>query len=418
MAMPFSPSEIAAEAGAAPRIGLRAWAIFAVSFGLLLSDYMSRQVLSAVFPQLKADWGLSDAKLGLLGGGVALMVGLLTVPLSFLADRIGRVRSVVAMALAWSLATLGCALATSFQQMLVARLLVGVGEAAYGSVAMAVVFAAFPASVRATITGAFMAGGVLGSFAGMALGGVLAAHLGWRYAFVGMAVVGLMFALLYPLAVREPATRPPPTPRGDRFALVADPVVLLAYVGSGLQLFVVGAVTSWIASYLHRAYGLSAQAAAVWGASALLLGGVGMVAGGAIADRLSRDRSARRSMIAAAYGLGTFLLLEVGFHLPPGPTALVALGAGMLLMAAASGPAGAIVAQRTPPALHGSALAILTLANNMLGLAPGPIVAGVLADRLGLGAALQIVPLASLLGACAFWAAGRLRPSPPVDKTP
>ncbi len=416
MDIPSPTREGARDAGAASipgRIGLRAWAIFAVSFGLLLSDYMSRQVLSAVFPQLKADWGLSDAQLGVLGGGVALMVGLLTVPLSLLADRIGRVRSVVAMALAWSLATLGCALAGNFQQMLAARLMVGLGEAAYGSVAMAVVFAAFPASVRATITGAFMAGGVLGSFAGMALGGVLAAHFGWRWAFVGMTLVGLAFALLYPLAVREPATRPAPAARGDRLALVADPVVLLAYAGSGMQLFVVGAMTSWIASYLHRIYGLSTRAAALWGASALLLGGVGMVACGAIADRLSRDRPARRSVIAAAFGLGTFLLLEMGFCLPPGPTALVALGAGMVLMAGASGPAGAIVAQRTPPALHGSALAILTLANNLLGLAPGPIVAGVLADQLGLGAAMQIIPVAALLSAGASWIATRLRPAPP-----
>ncbi len=414
MAIPCTPSEIAAEDAAAlpgGRIGLRAWAIFAVSFGLLLSDYMSRQVLSAVFPQLKADWGLSDAQLGLLGGGVALMVGLLTAPLSFLADRIGRVRSVVAMALAWSLATLGCALAANFQQMLAARLLVGVGEAAYGSVAMAVVFAAFPASVRATITGAFMAGGVLGSFAGMALGGVLAAHLGWRWAFVGMALVGLVFALLYPLAVREPATRPPPTPQGHRLALVTDPVVVLAYVGSGLQLLVVGAMTSWIASYLHRTYGLPAQAAAVWGAGALLIGGVGMVICGAVADRLGRDRPARRSTMAAVYGLGTFLLLELAFRLPSETSALVALGAGMFLMAGASGPAGAIVAQRIPPALHGSALAILTLANNMLGLAPGPIVVGALADRFGLSAAMQIVPVAALLAAVAFWLAGRLRRS-------
>ena len=78
-----------------------AWAVFALSFGLLLSDYMSRQVLNAVFPMLKAEWLLSDARLGSLSGIVALMVGLLTFPLSLLADRWGRVRSLVIAATVW-----------------------------------------------------------------------------------------------------------------------------------------------------------------------------------------------------------------------------------------------------------------------------------------------------------------------------
>ena len=65
-----------------------AWVVFALTFGLLISDYMSRQVLNAVFPLLKSEWALSDSQLGLLSGIVALMVGLLTFPLSLL--EIGR----------------------------------------------------------------------------------------------------------------------------------------------------------------------------------------------------------------------------------------------------------------------------------------------------------------------------------------
>src|SRR3990167_11487488 len=94
-----------------------AWIVFALTFGLLISDYMSRQVLNAVFPMLKGEWALSDGQLGLLSGIVALMVGLLTFPLSLLADRFGRVKSLALMAMLWSLATLGCALAENYQQM-------------------------------------------------------------------------------------------------------------------------------------------------------------------------------------------------------------------------------------------------------------------------------------------------------------
>ena len=171
-----------------------AWIVFALTFGLLISDYMSRQVLNAVFPLLKAEWALSDARLGLLSGIVALMVGLLTFPLSLVADRWGRVRSLTLMAVLWSLATLACGLAKNFEQMFLARLCVGIGEAAYGSVGIAVLLSVFPARLRATVTGAFMAGGMFGSVLGMAAGGVLAEHFGWRWSFAGMAIFGLALA--------------------------------------------------------------------------------------------------------------------------------------------------------------------------------------------------------------------------------
>ena len=146
--MAFHP--IAADDDDASGVGVArkyAWIVFALTFGLLISDYMSRQVLNAVFPMLKGEWALSDGQLGLLSGIVALMVGLLTFPLSLLADRFGRVKSLALMALLWSLATLGCALAQDYQQMFIARFMVGVGEAAYGSVGIAVVISrCFPST--------------------------------------------------------------------------------------------------------------------------------------------------------------------------------------------------------------------------------------------------------------------------------
>ncbi len=102
------------------------------------------------------------------------------------------------MAVLWSLATLACAVSRNYQEMFVARLLVGVGEAAYGSVGIAVVLSVFPRHLRATVTSAFMAGGMFGSVLGMGLGGVLADHFGWRGSFAGMAILGLVLAAVYP----------------------------------------------------------------------------------------------------------------------------------------------------------------------------------------------------------------------------
>ena len=72
-----SMQEVAAAGRRAPAY---AWLVFGLTVGLLLSDYMSRQVLNAIFPLLKHAWGLSDTQLGSLSGVVALLVGLLTFP--------------------------------------------------------------------------------------------------------------------------------------------------------------------------------------------------------------------------------------------------------------------------------------------------------------------------------------------------
>lgn len=390
-----------------------AWVVFALTFGLLISDYMSRQVLNAVFPLLKGEWALSDSQLGLLSGIVALMVGLLTFPLSLLADRFGRVRSLVLMAALWSLATLGCGLAQSYPQMFIARFLVGVGEAAYGSVGIAVVVAVFPRDMRATLAGAFMAGGMFGSVLGMALGGVLAQHLGWRWAFAGMALFGLVLAALYPLIVKEARIAPrcaqPAPGKASRplRSLYNSRSVIAAYVGSGLQLFVGGTVIVWMPSYLNRYYAMGTDRAGAVAAVIVLCSGIGMILCAMLCDRFGRQRPDRKISLAIGYCLGSCALLSLAFALPAGTAQLVLIGLGMMIAAGTNGPSSAMVANLTHAAVHGTAFATLTLANNLLGLATGPLITGRVSDLIGLQAAFQLVPLMSIGAALVFFLAKR-----------
>src|SRR6476469_3982983 len=110
-----------------------AWTVFALVFALMVFDYVDRQVVVSMFPHLKAHWSLSDRELGALVSVVSIVVAIGTVPLSLLADRWSRVRSMFLMAVVWSLATVSCAFAQSCGQLLGARGLVGLGEAEYGS---------------------------------------------------------------------------------------------------------------------------------------------------------------------------------------------------------------------------------------------------------------------------------------------
>ncbi|MWV18324.1 MFS transporter [Pseudomonas sp. L-22-4S-12] len=390
-----------------------AWIVFALTFGLLISDYMSRQVLNAVFPLLKSEWALSDSQLGLLSGIVALMVGLLTFPLSLLADRFGRIKSLTIMAVLWSLATLGCALAENYEQMFVARFLVGVGEAAYGSVGIAVVVSVFPREMRATLSGAFISGGMFGSVLGMAAGGVMAQHFGWRWAFAGMALFGLLLAVLYPIIVRTSRIAPQAASAAARKAVgkVSRPLrtlyssrsVISAYVGSGLQLFVGGTVIVWMPSYLNRFYGMTTDKAGAVAAIIVLCSGAGMILCGMLSDRLCRNRPDRKFMLSIAYCLGSCLLLSLAFALPFGMPQLVMICLGMLIAAGTSGPAGAMVANLTHYSVHGTAFATLTLANNLLGLATGPLLTGKVSDLIGLDNAFQLVPLVSIAAAAVFF---------------
>ncbi|WP_283150999.1 MFS transporter [Silvimonas soli] len=399
-----------------------AWVVFALTFGLLLSDYMSRQVLNAVFPLLKAAWGLSDTQLGSLSGVVALMVGLLTFPLSLLADRWGRVKSITVMAAVWGLATLGCALANNYGEMLVARFFVGLGEAAYGSVGIALILSIFPANMRSTLTGAFMAGGAFGSVLGMGIGGVIAVHMGWRWSFGIMALFGLVLVSIYRLVVTEQrlaqqkseVTTEAKEAAAARISwramlpsLFSTRTVKCVYVGSGLQFFLMGAILAWMPSYLNRYYAMPTDKAGVTAAMFLLIAGVGMVFCGGITDRFSRNNPSRKLTFAIAFCLVSFTFLSLALQIPAGPLQLVLLGLGIFLVAGTSGPAGAMVAGLTPTSIHATAFATLTLANNLLGLAPGPFVTGLIADKVGLLVALRVILFIGLLATAVFVIAKR-----------
>jgi predicted MFS family arabinose efflux permease len=388
--------------------------VLALSIGLLLSDFMSRQVLNAVFPLLKAQWPLSDARLGSLSSVVALTVGVLAFPLSLLADRWDRVKILVLAAVTWSLATVACGLAADYGQMLLARTFVGAGEAAYGSVGIAVVLSVFPVARRATLAGTFLAGGAFGTVLGVAIGGAVGQALGWRWAFGVMGAFGLVLAVIYGLVVTERRLGPGRVAAGARAAtraplrqLFSRVSLVSAYVGSGLQFIVVGALVAWLPSFFNRYYHLTiARAGALAGLFALVIG-IGMIGGGVVGDRVGPAAPARKWTVAITCSLASCALLLAAFWLPAGGAQVLLLAFGALVSAATAGPAGAMVANLAPAGLSASAFAVLALANNLLGLAPGSALTGVLADRLGLIGALRLIPLAAVGAAIAFWV-GRL----------
>jgi MFS family permease len=401
-----------------------AWFAFAMTMGLMLFDYIDRQVIVSLFPYLKAEWALSDKQLGLLVSVVSVTVALGGLPVALLADRYSRVKSIVAMALAWSLATISCMFTRSYAPLFTARAVVGLGEAGYGSVGAALIASVFPVRLRSALLSAFFAAASVGSVLGVLLGGVIAARWGWKAAFGVVGIPGLLLALLY-LFVRDyrtvdltpQLTRATHTP-GNALkhiigVLARTRTLLWVCAGAAVQLIVVSAVWAWLPSYLNRVHGIAPEQAAIKAALVVLCGAVGTVVWGAVADRRGAVRP-RLKLHAVAIGcvattlvlLPTFGAHAAGIALAPqAQFALIALGG--FLMTCSVGPASAVVIDVAHPGVRATGAAVLSLFQNLFGLAIGPFLAGALSDAFGLESALTAISVLGIVSALLFVGAAR-----------
>ena len=418
-----------------------AWFAFGMTLALMIFDYVDRQVIVSLFPYLKAEWSLSDKQLGGLVSVISVTVALGALPVALYADRVSRVRSIVAMAAIWSLATISCMWARSYPHLLAARAVVGLGEAGYGSVGAALIASHFPDRMRGALLAGFFASASIGSVLGVMLGGVIAAHWGWQAAFGVVGVPGLILALLY-LKVRDYRTVAlDPTQDARRRSvvkaaqhifslLVRSPTMLWVCIGGAAQLIVVSALWSWLPSFLNRVHGIAPPQAAVKAAMVVLAGAVGSVIWGAVVDRAGRRNPSRKLALMALLCVVAMAVLGFTF----GAERLgVVLGAdtqfalillGGFIATCTVGPVSAIVIDVIHPGVRATGSSVLALFQNLFGLAAGPFIVGVLSDVWGLTPALAVTPAFGTIAAFAFllarrsYAADRDRaaePLPPVN---
>lgn len=394
-----------------------AWSVFAILVALMVVDYVDRQVVVSMFPHLKSEWALSDGQLGALVSIVSIVVAIGTVPLSLLADRWSRVKSIFLMALIWSSATIACAFAESYAQLFVARGFVGLGEAAYGSVGAALLATLFPPRMRSTVLGAFFAAALFGSVFGVVLGGVIAQNWGWQTGFGAVGIPGLALAFVFLLIVRDYKTvaltsrSSSDKPRLGFRAIVTELLrprtAVITCLGAGLQLVMVSTVYAWLPSFFNRVYGLPPDQAGLKTGLVVIVGGVGAMLAGVLADRTSTRNPKMRLWVPAVAAVLTTVFMVSAFGLfQPGTAQFVMILAGAAVMTATIGPVAAVVVDVTHPGLRATAAAVLSLTQNLFGLALGPLLTGVLSDAYGLTFALSVVPVFCLgSAAMLLWAA-------------
>jgi predicted MFS family arabinose efflux permease len=401
-----------------------AWFAFAMTVALMIFDYVDRQVIVSLFPYLKAEWDLSDKQLGALVSVVSVTVALGALPVALFADRASRVKSIVAMATVWSLATISCVWTRGYSQLLAARAFVGLGEAGYGSVGAALIASHFPSRMRGALLAGFFASASVGSVLGVMLGGVIASKWGWQAAFGVVGAPGLILALLY-LKVRDYRTvalEPALDAQRRSLAkaaqhivklLVGSPTMLWVCVGGAAQLIVVSALWSWLPSFLNRVHGIAPPQAAMRAALVVLAGAVGSVIWGAVVDRAGRRSPGRKlalmallCIVAMAVLAFTFGAERLGLALAADTQfALIVLGG--FVATCTVGPVSAIVIDVIHPGVRATGSSVLALFQNLFGLAAGPFIVGVLSDAWGLTPALAMTPAFGTLAALAFLLARR-----------
>ena len=203
------------------------------------------------------------------------------------------------------------------------------------------------------------------------------------------------------MAAAKPGRDSASLPLREVFAYLLRPrTVLYTCVGAGLQLLVVSSVWAWMPSYLNRYYGLAPDVAGLRTGLVVLLGAVGSVGWSLLADRLSRRERRARLYVPAFVAVLTTCFMCVAFGaVAPGPTQFLLILAGASVMTGTIGAVAAVVVDVVNPVIRATATAVLSLTQNLLGLAAGPILGGVLSDAYGLQFAMAVVPLFGLAAA-------------------
>ena len=276
-------------------------------------SFTDRMILSILFPDIKADLGLSDTQLGLLGGlSFALFYATLGVPIARLSDQYNRKLIIICSVVVFSLMTAFSGLATGFIMLLLLRIGVGIGEAGVNPASHSIIADHFPPKRRAFAMAILMLGANLGMMIGFVGGGFIAEHYSWRIALMAVGIPGLLLAMVMARYLNEPvrgsfeqenpSTAPPPPIRTSAAILWAMPAMRHLIAGSTITGMLGYGLTQWLPTFFMRAHDMPASKVGLMMAGVFgILGAIGALVAGKLCDRLSaRGFQYRIWLIAAA----------------------------------------------------------------------------------------------------------------------
>jgi len=386
MPMPIPAATVATVSAARRRM------VLATLTFVYVLNFLDRQLIGILAKPIQDALLISDGQLGLIGGlYFAMFYCFIAIPVGWFADRTSRV-TVLSLACAiWSGATVACGLAANYTQLVVARMTVGFGEAGGVPPSYAIITDTYPPGKRAAAFGIYNLGPAIGAAAGVAFGAAIAEAYGWRMPFIVVGVIGIVTALLVRFVIREPArgaTDAAPVAKAAPAQFwptlrmfFANPVLMLAALGSGATQFVTYGLGNFAVLFLMRDKGMALGDVAIWYALVLVVGmGGGMIVSGRVIDRMTRV-SRTGYALAPALSLGVAMPFYLGFVWAPGwPLALALLGIVMVFNYFYLSASVALVQDEVRPDQRVLSGALLLLVMNFIGLGLGPTWVGFASD--------------------------------------
>jgi MFS transporter, Spinster family, sphingosine-1-phosphate transporter len=401
-----------------------------------LFSYLDRFVVSGVLESLKhSDLGLSDTNLGSLMTGFLIVYTLLAPVFGALGDRRSRPRLIALGVACWSFATALSGFAVNYLTLFAARAAVGVGEAAYVTIAPSLLSDYFPVRQRGRVMAIFFCAIPVGSALGYVVGGLVDKHYGWRAAFFVAGVPGLLLAALC-LLLRDPprgiqdraeghGEAAPSTPRSSISRetwvtygrLLRNKPYALTVLGYAAYTFAIGGLGVWMPSFLERARGIPRSEATVsFGTIVVITGFIGTFVGGWMGDYFAKNSrqaylwlSAIATLIAAPF---VWLALTTNSH----SLYVTYMVTAQLCLFLSTGPINAAIINLVIASERATAIALSVFAIHLLGDAVSPLIVGALSDAFSLQRAITILPVAALIGGFIWiWAARAQAASKPVS---
>jgi len=387
--------------------------VFMLLFLLYMFDYIDRMVVTSMFTHIEHDWGITHTQSGLLVSSVYWAIVILSFPVSLLVDRWSRARTIGVMAVLWSLATALCALTGNFVQLLLARMLIGIGEAGYAPGGTAMISGLYPVDRRARMMGIWNASIPLGSAIGVLLGGIIAAKLGWKHAFGLVALPGFIVAVLFyfvkdyktvELSFFDKDSNKIKMERKDLVKeFITKPSVIFTYFGMAAVVFVTTAMITWLPTYFEKVRGISAEAAGKMASSVMVLALIGAPLGGFLTDFWRRTRPNARMLFPAITTVISAVILFIALTVFKGTIQYVTLLVFGIFITAFLAGAIAVTQDVIHPGLRATSYAIAVVVQNLLGSSMAPIVLGKIYDLSNIQTALSILPFVLLVGSALFF---------------
>ena len=357
--------------------------LLSAAYGIAALD---RNLMGLLIEPIKAEFGTSDAQMGLLTGlTVALFYVVVGIPLARLADRNNRVHLIAASMVIFSAATFFSGMAWSFTSLLLARILVAIGEAGPTPASASILADYFPPERRQMPMVIFTIGGFMGGALGVLGLGLFGLASTWRHVFKMAAVPGLLLVPIILWVVLEPRRKTTAAASAPSLTVILELLRIRSYrrmaLGFTMAAMVGVSAMNWMPSFLSRSLGFNQNQIFIFNGLAYGMGGsLGTLLSGLFSARLRLSGSSRPLLLCSAISGIVAIAFCMSFLFPGTAFALPALMMGLFLVGAYQGPILALVQDIVPNDRRGVATALLFLVSSTLGLGIGPLAVGILSD--------------------------------------